>query len=1356
MEIIKKIHRLTDLPELSNINNSKLIVAYNRKNYVIDAELIAGKKIASISERASSEDGGRNLITIRFSDGTSKNLYVYNGSKGETGHAGLDGEKGETGTAANVDLSRIRDAKELMTIVNDYVSSPDDYTHDENCEKAWSAYRGKYANDKLNEIKETFVSDEEYDRLWDETIINYMNAEFTTAEENHETIIFANDTNSHTVFKKFWTYEEDNESTYYVAIYGPLTYVDNDGNTQQQLDDHGNPVIGIIRYDQVIANIWDDIYLGATEGKFPATTNQLNDLTPLYIQHPVTGEYSEITIDHSSYLQDNPTEANPNYKNKDFDFYSVGMEENLHAHFENQTKSWTYSFDIATPYQKPLYIEDFDSLNEDGERNLIEVTDYDNLMPGIQYYSSNDKNDKISDLEQYLNFSAERCYVKIINEENETYYWKEVAFETAYHTKEEKSEYIEYLKEHDQEFIILSIDIIDQSYTFERFYKIREGRNMVYTSVSEVYKDGNQPILYAQFDSREYYNLRYVLDKNTNNYVAEYTRIIVPDWIVAEFTTSYEDEIATLINSTTELGDEDNTIIDITAEDYEDIEDIDVVPIKFIAYSDMEKIYEYNSVYKEYDEVAIENINTSRLEPYYTLSGEWIELTGEQASEQPAGTELYFINAYGDKQLVYGAIDLEQTYYKWEAVWNKIENSTGLSDIVNFIKNQNITIFNGIPKQLPIMFYPLNATYKFAKIEYDSDIVTLFEDGRICAIAENLDENNETHTTITIIPIDPQTEHQVGTELVFDITILTPMTNIIVENDGERVESRENSPIYINRQATKENEEDEDPIDETINFDYIVSPITTSNKKLNFTISNESILEKTNVVENFESNTTNVTFTGLNKGKVLVTAEANDGFGANARCWIEVVEPVTNVEWLLTNEDGKPKVEKMLYDAYDMTKYMREHDNEIPPFNIGDFKEYHITLLKDVEYLYNPTISPENASYPELQWQSSNNSVVTVTPQKMTIVDTPAVIATEEDVDDGLANEVGETIKPAVTHEETVYLIVGKKITTTDGYVYDINNEATDERVTLTAEVKDVYGNLANDDENKHRIIAYVTVNQSVENITISLVEGLTTIELEDAAFSLNVGTSKKLVAELTPETAVRTFEWKSSDESIITIDENGLATAIKPGIAKIYANATDGSGKSAYCDITVTVPATNIDINSVNGTIINGIVYVGRQKTAKVKAHIEYKNIVNATNDTMFGVNWIATDPSIVSLESNSNDECTITGTSLGTTTIVATAKDGSGTLGTLQVVVIESISSIEFVVNEYTLDINDSLALMPIFNPENSSNQVLEWSSSDETIATVNNSGIVTALSSGNATITATTTDGSNVTAECNITIN
>ncbi len=92
-------------------------------------------------------------------------------------------------------------------------------------------------------------------------------------------------------------------------------------------------------------------------------------------------------------------------------------------------------------------------------------------------------------------------------------------------------------------------------------------------------------------------------------------------------------------------------------------------------------------------------------------------------------------------------------------------------------------------------------------------------------------------------------------------------------------------------------------------------------------------------------------------------------------------------------------------------------------------------------------------------------------------------------------------------------------------------------------------------------------------------------------------------------------------------------------------------------------------------------------------------------------------------------------------------------------ELVVIEAIQQL---VKTITLDKttatmkpDDTLQLTATVLPENAENKILEWTSSNESIATVSNTGLVTAKVVGNVSITAKATDGSEVTASCNITV-
>lgn len=69
---------------------------------------------------------------------------------------------------------------------------------------------------------------------------------------------------------------------------------------------------------------------------------------------------------------------------------------------------------------------------------------------------------------------------------------------------------------------------------------------------------------------------------------------------------------------------------------------------------------------------------------------------------------------------------------------------------------------------------------------------------------------------------------------------------------------------------------------------------------------------------------------------------------------------------------------------------------------------------------------------------------------------------------------------------------------------------------------------------------------------------------------SLNVGDTAQLKADVSPAKAtVQTKTWYSEDESVATVDENGVVTAVKSGTVVIYALSDDGYFKSS-CEVTV------------------------------------------------------------------------------------------------------------------------------------------------------------------------------------------
>ena len=142
-----------------------------------------------------------------------------------------------------------------------------------------------------------------------------------------------------------------------------------------------------------------------------------------------------------------------------------------------------------------------------------------------------------------------------------------------------------------------------------------------------------------------------------------------------------------------------------------------------------------------------------------------------------------------------------------------------------------------------------------------------------------------------------------------------------------------------------------------------------------------------------------------------------------------------------------------------------------------------------------------------------------------------------------------------------------------------------------------------------------------------------------------------------------------------------------------------------------------------------------------------------DATLPTLY---WSSDNPKVASVDQNG----LVHGLSDGEATITAKAIDGSGVVATCHVTVSEIIAeTLELDPAEIAISINKSVVITPIYTPAEISNTNFEWTSSNESVARFkkNDDGTITVLgiTDGEAIITCHTTDGSDLTATCTVTV-
>lgn len=137
-------------------------------------------------------------------------------------------------------------------------------------------------------------------------------------------------------------------------------------------------------------------------------------------------------------------------------------------------------------------------------------------------------------------------------------------------------------------------------------------------------------------------------------------------------------------------------------------------------------------------------------------------------------------------------------------------------------------------------------------------------------------------------------------------------------------------------------------------------------------------------------------------------------------------------------------------------------------------------------------------------------------------------------------------------------------------------------------------------------------------------------------------------------------------------------------------------------------------------------------------------------TSSTINDVFYTSSNQDVVTVDVDGK----LTGISIGSAKITATTANGLTTICDVNVLYPEP-TSIELNPSKVTMKTNETLQLKATILPEDASDKSVLWSSSDESVATVDENGIVTAVGAGNAVITATTADGSNLSAECAVTV-
>ncbi len=470
-----------------------------------------------------------------------------------------------------------------------------------------------------------------------------------------------------------------------------------------------------------------------------------------------------------------------------------------------------------------------------------------------------------------------------------------------------------------------------------------------------------------------------------------------------------------------------------------------------------------------------------------------------------------------------------------------------------------------------------------------------------------------------------------------------------------------------------------------------VYPSDATNKTVKWTTSDSSVVTVTQ----------NGVVTAKGSGSAVIKATTNDG-NYVATCNFTVYVPVTGIKLSATS----------------------------------------LLMAKSTTRLLRAVVTPENATTTDVTWTSSDTSVATVNASGLvTAKQTGAAKITATSSDGKMYASCVVTVYQQVTDVNlsvsSVTLAVGKSKTIS---VTVKPSTATYKSVTWTssdstvAKVSSV-GVVTALKAGTVTITATSKDKCASASCKVTVTQPATGIVLNYAKAVVRVGGYRVLKATVLPVTATNTsVTWKSSDEGIATVDQNGVVTGVSKG--SVYIIATNSEGKSAKCLIGVYKSVTGITLNKTSLTLNVG-------KTSTITPVIQpsdagYKTVI-----------WTSSNNDVATVNSNG----VVKAIAPGYAKITATTTDGKKT-ASCDVLAVQPVTGVKLNKSTASVYTGNTLTLKASILPTNASNPAVTWSSSNTSIAKVSSNGVVTAIKPGSVTITVKTADGG-YSAKCVITV-
>ena len=223
---------------------------------------------------------------------------------------------------------------------------------------------------------------------------------------------------------------------------------------------------------------------------------------------------------------------------------------------------------------------------------------------------------------------------------------------------------------------------------------------------------------------------------------------------------------------------------------------------------------------------------------------------------------------------------------------------------------------------------------------------------------------------------------------------------------------------------------------------------------------------------------------------------------------------------------------------------------------------------------------------------------------------------------------------------------------------------------------------------------------------------------------TLNRGETLQLSCAVTPDGVSTSLSWRSSKKKCVTVSSTGLVTAVREGFATVTVTASNGVKASVRIDCVDNTAARSVALDR------KGVVYVNVGETLQLNATVD-------PDTAAAGLTWKSSKPRYAAVDGSG----LVTGVAKGTSRITVQTSNRKRAAVTVKVLDPWAPAKVQLAEKgPWVLHIGETLQLNPKLTPD-TAKTTYTWTSGRTKVATVDDSGLVTAMAKGRAKITVRT---------------